>query len=96
MAVAVRVAAVSSVVCKEGSPTLKFGMIGLNTSINDIRASSRAGSAIIGVGSATTVLVRDAGKPPCGTGLGGVGPLLNLAKAGFDNGILLDVINLKP
>lgn len=56
----------------------------VDTSVNDVGASTRAGSVIVGVGSATGRLGRDTGETPRGVGLGG---------RDGDDRILLDVLN---
>jgi hypothetical protein len=56
----------------------------INTSVNDVSASTRTGSVIVGVGSATGRLRRDTGETPRGVGLGG---------RDGDDRILLDVLN---
>jgi hypothetical protein len=93
--VAISVLAVTSVVGKESSTTLKLGVSSRDTSVNNIGAGVGTRGAVIGVRSATTGCVRDASKTPSGRRLSNIGLLLELAKVGLDNGILLDVVDLK-
>lgn len=100
MAVAIGVGAVTSIVGKEGSTTLKFGVGGRDTGVDYVDAGTLTAAGVIGVGSAASLAVdvRDPGQTPGRRALSGVGPLLdavNLAKVGLDNGILLDIINLQ-
>lgn len=96
VAVTVSVAAVTGEVGQEGSTTLELGVGGGDTSVDDVGASTRTGSAVVGVGRGTTSDVGDTTKTPGSRGLSDVGLLLERlrgAKVGLDNGILLDVVN---
>lgn len=94
--IAVSVLAVTGVVGEEGSTALELGVRSGDTSVNDVGAGTGASRVVVGVGSTTLVLVRDAGKTPGRRSLSNVGLLLEvqLAKIGPDNGILLNVVDL--
>jgi hypothetical protein len=100
--VAISVLAVTRIVGQESSATLKLGVRGVNTSVDDIGAGTGTGGAIIGVGSGTTGYVRDTSEAPSGRRLGNIGLLVEvrgvglreLAQVGLDNSILLDVVDL--
>jgi hypothetical protein len=64
MTVSVSVGTIASIVGEEGSAALEFGMRCVDTSVNDVGASTGTSTAVVGVGSATTILVGDASKTP--------------------------------
>lgn len=101
VAVTVSVGAITSIVGKEGSTALELRVGGRDTSVDHVGARVGTSRAVIAVGCATTVDMRDTGKTPSRGGLGDVGLLLkvlnnalNAAKVGLDDGVLLDVVNL--
>lgn len=85
VAVAVRVRAVDKVGGKGGAAA-KVGVRGVDTRVNDVRASAGAGAGVVGVARAAAA-VRDAADAPGSTGLGGVG-------VDVDNGVLLNELDL--
>lgn len=62
-------------------------MVGLNTSVNDVRAGTGTAAGVVGVGGGASPLGGQAGQAPGGTGLLGEG-------VDGHNGILLDVVDL--
>lgn len=97
VAVAVSVASIAGVVGQEGSTTLKLGVGGGDTSVDDVGASTSTCSAVIGVGRGTGSRMGDTTKTPGSRRLSDVGLLLErlrYAKVGLDNSILLNILNL--
>lgn len=96
VAITIGVGTITSKVGKEGGTTLKLGMRGGDTCVNHVRACAGSSTVVVGVRSATTVLVGNAGKTPGGGRLCHVCSLLqmNLLKLGLDDGVLLNVFNL--
>jgi hypothetical protein len=99
VAVAIGVLAVTCVVGKEGGTTLELGVSGGDTSVNNVDTSAGASTAVVGVGSGSSlaVHVRDTGQSPGGRALSNIGLLLEgleSAEVSLDNCVLLDVVNL--
>jgi hypothetical protein len=99
VAIAIGVRAVTSIVGEEGSTTLKLGVSGGDTSVDNVHTSAGAGAAVVGVGSGTSlaVYVGNTRQTPGRRALGHVGLLvegLERAKVSLDNCVLLDVVNL--
>lgn len=93
--VAVSVGTITSEVAEEGGAALELWVGGVDTSVDDIDAGTGTSSAVISVGATTGALARDTGKTPGSRGLADIGLLLKLSEVGLDNGILLDVVNLR-
>ena len=96
--VTISVGAIASVIGKEGSTTLELGVSGGDTSVNNVHTGVCSSTAVVGVRSATTGLVGDTRQTPGGRGLSDVCLLLemlNFAKVGLDNSILLNVVNTR-
>jgi hypothetical protein len=99
VAVTIGVLAVTGEVGKEGCTALELGVVGGDTSVDNVDTRSFTGAGVVGVGSGSSLagLVGHAGQAPSRGTLGGVGLLLegvDLAKVSLDNSILLDVFNL--
>lgn len=97
VAVAISVAA-GSIVGDRGSAALEIGVGSVDTSVNDVDTGAGTSRGVVGVGSRAAGLPGDTAETPGGTGLSGVGLLLELestllSPAGLHNGILLDVLN---
>lgn len=72
------------VVCRGES---SYGVVGLDASVNDVRASALTSTGVVGVASRATAAVGDSSKTPGSVGLSGVGFELH-------NGILLNEVDL--
>jgi hypothetical protein len=69
-------------------------VVGLNTSVDDVDAGTGTSRSIVSVRSRSLAHVGDTAETPRSTSLSGVGPLLDGAKVGLDDGVLLDVVDL--
>jgi hypothetical protein len=97
--IAISVGAVTGEVGKHAGTTLELGVSGVDTCVDDVHTGTGTGTAVVGVGgsSCLAVLVGDTRQTPGGGRLSNVGLLLEvleLAKVGLDDSILLNVVDL--